>query len=179
MPRPSQSAIAATLLAAVERATTLPGGAWVSLNASAKLLTRRDMRDAVSSLDRLVVVELTEHERIDDYEMVTDALAGFKPGTRLAVDDAGAGYASMRHILTLRPDLIKLDRDWVEAIEGDAARQALVAGLQHFAQSLGAKLVAEGIETEPELDTLRRIGVELGQGYLFARPAPAETFASR
>ncbi len=167
---------AATLVAAAETSTTLPDGPWVSLNASAKLLSRDEIHDAVSSLDRLVVVELTEHERIDDYERVTTALAGFKPGTQLAVDDAGAGYASLRHILTLRPDLIKLDRDWVEAIEGDAARQALVAGLQHFAQSLGAKLVAEGIETEPELSTLRRIGVELGQGYLFARPAPADTF---
>ena len=107
---------------------------------------------------------------------MTRALKLLKPGTRLAVDDAGAGYASLRHILTLRPDFIKLDRDWVEAIDGDAARQALVAGLLHFARSLGARLVAEGIETEAELTTLQAIGVELGQGYLFARPAPATTF---
>jgi EAL domain-containing protein (putative c-di-GMP-specific phosphodiesterase class I)/FixJ family two-component response regulator len=167
---------AVTLLAAAEAAAALPAGAWLSLNASARLLSRREVHEAIAEVGRPVVVELTEHERIDDYEAVNRALKLLKPGTRLAVDDAGAGYASLRHILTLRPDFIKLDRDWVEAIEGDPARQALVAGLLHFARSLGARLVAEGIETEAELTTLRGIGVELGQGYLFARPAPATTF---
>ena len=153
-----------------------PREAWLSLNASARLLVQPDIQETISHIERHVVVELTEHERIDDYEKVTAALRLLRPGTRLAVDDAGAGYASLRHILTLRPDFIKLDRDWVEAIDGDAARQALVAGLQHFAVSLGAHLLAEGIETDAELATLRDIGVELGQGYLFARPAPASTF---
>jgi EAL domain-containing protein (putative c-di-GMP-specific phosphodiesterase class I)/DNA-binding NarL/FixJ family response regulator len=168
---------ATTLLAAAEASAPLPSGTWLSLNASARLLARPELQDAVSRIDRLVVIELTEHERIDDYGTVARALAVLKPGTLLAVDDAGAGYASLRHILTLRPNLIKLDRDWIEAIEADAARQSLIAGLQHFATTLGAKLVAEGIETEAELETLRRIGVELGQGYLLARPGPASTFS--
>ena len=167
---------AATLRIAAEHAVALPAGTWLSLNASARLLVQPDIQETVSQIDRPVVVELTEHERIDDYEKVTSALRLLRPGTRLAVDDAGAGYASLRHILMLRPDFIKLDRDWVEAIDGDAARQALVAGLQHFAVSLGAQLVAEGIETDAELATLRAIGVELGQGYLFAHPAPISAF---
>ncbi|HZP27723.1 MAG TPA: EAL domain-containing response regulator [Acidimicrobiia bacterium] len=167
---------AATFFAAAEAASVLPDGTWLSLNASARLLARNEVHEAIADLGRPVVVELTEHERIDDYEAVAKALKLLKSGTRLAVDDAGAGYASLRHILTLRPDFIKLDRDWVEAIDADAARQALVAGLQHFARSLGARLVAEGIETEAELDALRHLGVELGQGYLFAYPAPATTF---
>jgi EAL domain-containing protein (putative c-di-GMP-specific phosphodiesterase class I) len=169
---------AVALFAAADAAAGLPDGTWLSLNASAKLLARSDIHDAIADISRPVVVELTEHERIDDYEGVASALKLLKSGTRLAVDDAGAGYASLRHILTLRPDFIKLDRDWVEAIDGDAARQALVAGLHHFARSLGARLVAEGIETDAELSTLRGIGVELGQGYLFARPAPASTFTT-
>jgi EAL domain-containing protein (putative c-di-GMP-specific phosphodiesterase class I) len=168
-----------TLIAAAEAALELPDGAWLSLNASARLITRPEVHEAIADVGRPVVIELTEHERIDDYDAVTRSLKLLKPGTRLAVDDAGAGYASLRHILTLRPDFIKLDRDWVEAIDGDPARQALVAGLLHFARSLGARLVAEGIETEAELATLRAIGVELGQGYLFARPAPATTFTPR
>jgi EAL domain-containing protein (putative c-di-GMP-specific phosphodiesterase class I)/FixJ family two-component response regulator len=168
---------AVTFVAAVEAARALPAEAWLSLNASARLLVLPEIRQAVARIGRRIVVEVTEHERVDDYEQVTTALARFEPGTQLAVDDAGAGYASLRHILMLHPDLIKLDREWVEAIEDDAARQALVAGLRHFAASLDAQLVAEGIETEHELATLRNIGVELGQGYLFARPAPASTFS--
>ena len=165
-----------TFVAAVEQARALPEDAWLSVNASARLLALPEIQRAAAQIGRRIVVEVTEHERVDDYEQVTAALKEFEPGTQLAVDDAGAGYASLRHILMLHPDLIKLDREWVEAIESDAARQALVAGLRHFAASIGAQLVAEGIETESELATLRAIGVELGQGYLFARPAPASTF---
>ncbi len=166
-----------TLLEAIRVADRLPPGHFLSLNASAWLLTRPDVQAAILGIDRPVVLELTEHERIDDYGAVRAALQEMKPGTRLAVDDAGAGYASLRHILTLRPDFIKLDRDWVEAVDGDAARQALISGLHQFGQSLDAQLVAEGIETEDEAAALVDIGVELAQGYLFARPAPASTFS--
>jgi EAL domain-containing protein (putative c-di-GMP-specific phosphodiesterase class I) len=90
-----------------------------------------------------------------------------------AVYDAGAGYASLRHIIELRPRYVKLDRGLVTGINADPIRQALVAGMLHFASSIGVEIIAEGVETEAERLTLQELGVALGQGYLFARPAPA------
>lgn len=94
------------------------------------------------------------------------------PGTIGAVDDAGSGYASLRHILRLKPDIIKLDIDLTRAIDLDPARRALAAALVTFADKIGAIIVAEGIETASELDTLRELGVTYGQGYHLARPGP-------
>ena len=92
---------------------------------------------------------------------------------RLAVDDAGAGYAGLRHILELRPQFVKLDISLVRTIDTDPARQAMVAGMSHFAANSDCELIAEGIETEGESATLVRLGVSLGQGYLFGKPGPA------
>jgi EAL domain-containing protein (putative c-di-GMP-specific phosphodiesterase class I) len=88
---------------------------------------------------------------------------------RVAVDDAGAGFASLRHILELQPDIIKLDIALVRDIDVDPARQALAAGLRHFAALTGTTLVAEGVETMAEANAVRSLGVELAQGYLFSR----------
>jgi EAL domain-containing protein (putative c-di-GMP-specific phosphodiesterase class I) len=92
----------------------------------------------------------------------------------MAVDDAGAGFSSFRHILELRPAFVKLDRSLVAGIDADPVRQALIAGMCHFATSAGCRLVAEGIETEAELATLIELEVPLGQGYLLGYPAPAD-----
>ena len=126
---------------------------------------------------RAVVLEITEHEPVADYGPVREALARLRPAVRLAVDDAGAGYASLRHVLALRPDVIKLDMCWVRGIDTDSPRRTLVAGLGRVAEEMGSVLLAEGVETRGERDTLRRLGVELGQGYLFGRPAPAAALA--
>jgi EAL domain-containing protein (putative c-di-GMP-specific phosphodiesterase class I) len=91
----------------------------------------------------------------------------------LSVDDAGSGYACLTHVLALRPAFVKLDRGWVQDIEADPVRQALVAGLQHFAQRAGCRLIAEGIETTAQLETLRGLDVEFGQGFLLGPPQPA------
>ena len=88
----------------------------------------------------------------------------------MAVDDAGAGYASLRHILELRPDYAKLDISLVRRIDGDDVRQALAAGLQYFASKVGCRLIAEGVETDEEAAVLQRLGIEFAQGYLFGRP---------
>jgi EAL domain-containing protein (putative c-di-GMP-specific phosphodiesterase class I) len=90
----------------------------------------------------------------------------------LAVDDVGAGYASLRHILELHPDFVKLDRSLIAGVEVDEARQAMIVGLSHFARTTGCRLIAEGIETEAERKTLRALDIALGQGYLLGRPAP-------
>ena len=88
----------------------------------------------------------------------------------LAVDDAGAGYASLRHILELRPTYAKLDISLVRGIDGDDLRQALAAGVQYFASRIGCRLIAEGVESNEEAEVLQRLGIEYAQGYLFGRP---------
>ena len=109
-----------------------------------------------------------------DYAAFREAVQTLGPKVRLAVDDAGAGFASLRHILELRPAFVKLDRWLVSRIEGDEARQAMIVGLIHFARATGCRLIAEGIETENELAMLRSLGIGLGQGYLLGRPCPPD-----
>jgi EAL domain-containing protein (putative c-di-GMP-specific phosphodiesterase class I) len=95
------------------------------------------------------------------------------------VDDAGAGYASLRHVVDLHPHFLKLDRSWITGIHRDPAGQAVVSGLLGFANSTGAALIAEGIESPEDLQTLRDLGVGYGQGFLFGIPLPAsETTAA-
>ncbi len=122
--------------------------------------------------ERPILLEVTEHEEIGDYAAFRGAVAALGPGVHLAVDDAGAGFASMRHILELRPSLVKVDRSLIAGIDRDSARQALLVGFQHLTRSIGCELLAEGIETEGELESLRSAGLTLGQGYLLGRPAP-------
>ena len=102
---------------------------------------------------------------------LAEAVRRIRPSVRLAVDDAGAGYASLRHVLMLRPDFVKLDQEWIRGVEGDAARQALIGALVLFARRTGSVLIAEGVETAAELETLDSLGVELGQGYFLGRPS--------
>jgi EAL domain-containing protein (putative c-di-GMP-specific phosphodiesterase class I) len=93
----------------------------------------------------------------------------------LAVDDAGAGFSSLRHIVELAPAMVKLDRSLVAGIAEDGAREAVVTGMVRFAESAGHVLLAEGVETRAELAALRRLGVQLGQGYLLGRPVPVRS----
>jgi EAL domain-containing protein (putative c-di-GMP-specific phosphodiesterase class I)/CheY-like chemotaxis protein len=160
----------ATLGAAVEAARALPAGAFLGLNVSPDMVLSGELSPLLSNADRKIVLEITEHTPIDDYPSLRSALAQIRPPARVAVDDAGSGYASLRHILALRPAFVKLDMTWVRGIEADPARQALVAGLVHFASEVGCQLIGEGIETESERRTLLRLGVPLGQGYLLGRP---------
>ncbi len=155
-------------------AAALPPAAWLSVNVSGGTLLSADLPGLFNGLDRAVVLELTENERVVDYEEVRACLSVL-PDATLAVDDAGAGYASLRHIFELRPGLIKLDRSWVSGLDDDPGRQALIGGLTGFARVVDAQIVAEGIERPEELLVLRELGVGLGQGYLMDRPAPAST----
>ncbi len=122
------------------------------------------------------MLELTEHDEIEDYRALAAALAPLRErGVRVAVDDTGAGFASMRHVLALMPDLIKLDISLVRGIDTDVSRQALAAALTAFADSTGAEVVAEGIERQAELDVVRSLNVTYGQGYLLGVPAARPT----
>lgn len=145
---------------------------YVALNCSAATITSGALGRALADRDlRRVVVEITEHEQVDDYDTLRAALAPLRArGMRVAVDDAGAGFSTMRHVLALVPDLIKLDISLVSGIDGDPARYALAAALTGFARGTGAEIVAEGVETSAELGCLRALGVSYGQGYLFGAP---------
>jgi EAL domain-containing protein (putative c-di-GMP-specific phosphodiesterase class I) len=166
---PLEMAAARTALAALER----PGhSGYLSLNLSAEAIVSDGFPAlmAVADPSRLVV-EITEHAVVEDYDVLSHALRRYRDaGLRLAVDDAGAGYASLRHILKLRPDFIKIDLSLVRDIHKDPARQALVDSLASFARTLDAVLVAEGVEQQGELDMLVRLGVRQMQGYLLCPP---------
>jgi EAL domain-containing protein (putative c-di-GMP-specific phosphodiesterase class I) len=118
-----------------------------------------------------VVVEITEHELVADGERLHATLQELRSrGARVAVDDAGAGYAGLRQLMTLRPDLIKLDRGLVEDVAADEAKQALVECFVRFAERTDARVCAEGVESLEDLVVLARLGVSYGQGYVIARP---------
>lgn len=162
----------ACLRAAQRDAIAIPAGAWLSLNVSPALAAAMVPLIAVLEHgERDIVLEITEHAPIADYAGLTAALGGIRRHIRIAVDDAGAGYAGLKHILEIRPDIVKLDIALVRGVDGDPVRRALIAGMGAFARESGCGLLAEGIETPEELATLRALGVPLGQGFLLGRPA--------
>lgn len=152
----------------------LPAGLYLGVNSSPELVLHGTLAALLQGqpLSHLVV-EVTEHALIDDYPAFDAALKPLRAqGLCLAIDDAGAGYASMRHIVSLRPDIIKLDMSLVRHIDQDGSRRALAKALITFANEVGSHLVAEGIETEAELEVLLQLGVHSGQGFLLQPPVP-------
>ncbi len=163
----------ATMRAALSALERLPEELYLSLNASPKtLLSAGFRRLLVENADPArIVIEVTEHAPVDDYDLLNVAFDRVRElGVRLAVDDAGAGFASLRHILRLAPDFIKLDRTLVDGIESNRSQQALAAGLISFAPRIDATIIAEGIEQVAELDMLTSLGVSYGQGFFLGRP---------
>jgi EAL domain-containing protein (putative c-di-GMP-specific phosphodiesterase class I) len=162
----------ASIRLAVASIPLLPEQVYLSINASPELIVLWADRALPAGVPyHRLVLEITEHVPIDDYEELLSALRPLRErGVRIAIDDAGAGYSSFRHILLIKPDVIKLDISITRGIDQDPARRALASALISFAAEIDASLVAEGVETVAELNTLRGLGVTLGQGYLFARP---------
>ncbi len=147
---------------------------FLAINVSPSLVAHPLIMRAIKALPlRQIVLELTEDEAVSDYATVRRDLAPYRrAGARVAIDDAGAGYASFRHITELEPDFIKLDAKLIDRLTDDDTRQALVRALATFAGEIGAVLVAEGIERPEDLALLGRLGRRiLGQGYAIARPA--------
>lgn len=163
-------------LAAVRNALTiLPAlRGFLGINVSPRTLVSPAFGRLVTKLPlKSIVIEVTEHEAVDDYDALNDVLRPWRErGMRIAVDDAGAGFASMRHVLTLVPDFIKLDISLVRGIDTDPAKRALAGALAAFAQKIGSSVIAEGIETAAELSVLRGLKVEFGQGYHLSLPGP-------
>ncbi len=148
----------------------LPEHVWLSVNFSPSSIVDGAAAEVVRGATRQIILEITEHNAIEHYPSVRRAIS--ECGSVLvAVDDAGSGFASLRHILELEPDIIKLDIALVRDIDTDPARQALAAGMRHFAALTGTTLIAEGVETEAEAKAIRQLGVELAQGFLFADDA--------
>ena len=159
---------------ALEGLDRIPDELYVSVNLSPETILDGRIIELLERypLER-VVVEVTEHSSVEDYDEVERLIHPLREqGLRLAVDDAGAGFASFRHILRLKPDIIKLDSSLVQQIDKDNGIRALAAALIRFADEVGAKVVAEGVETESELAVLRKLNVNKVQGYLLGRPSP-------
>ena len=159
---------------AVAHFEMLSAPCFMALNVSPATATSDELDDLLTHVpcDR-VVLEITEHSQIDDYIPLVRALDELRGrGVRIAVDDAGVGYAGLQHILRLKPDIIKLDLELTHGVHHDPARRALALSMVRFAADIGAQLVAEGIETKEDLDVLRDLGIRWGQGYHLARPAP-------
>lgn len=152
---------------------------YVACNASAQSILHGDIVGllARAPLSR-TVLEITEHDVVTDYSALRDAIAPLRRrGMRLAIDDAGAGYASFRHILKLQPDIIKLDMSLTHNIDSDKGRRSLACSLVTFAREVNCKLIAEGVETEDELQALTQLGVETAQGFHLYRPKSAKALS--
>lgn len=159
---------------AISALAALPEHTYLALNCSPQLVYSGRLNPLLENLPaRRLVLEITEHAAVADYKRLEQALAPLRQrGVRLSIDDTGAGYASMRHILELSPDVIKLDMSITQGIDHDFKRRALASSLIAFARETGSSVVAEGVETEQELETLRALGVHKVQGYLLGRPQP-------
>lgn len=162
------------LRVALSHLDRLPPSAYLAVNVSPDVVASGRLADAVAAVDSTrVVLEMTEHAAVQDYDKLAEALRPLRSaGASVSVDDTGAGFASLRHILLLDPDYIKLDGSITRNIDKDPARHALARGLVSFATDINAHMVGEGVETESELDALRRLGIASAQGYLLGRPGP-------
>jgi len=162
----------AAIRSALAASAALPDSVYVAINAAAETILSSDLETALAAFDgRRIVLELTEHAAVSDYDGLIAAIASYRArGVRLAIDDAGAGYSGLQHIVRLKPDIIKLDMALTRNVDTDPARRALAAALIHFARETDCQILAEGIETDEERTTLKLLGVAKGQGYYLGRP---------
>lgn len=162
-----------TVARALRALPSIAPGVYLAVNCSHRAAVSSELAELLRPHAARLVLEITEHEAVEDYD---DLVAGLAPlralGARVAIDDAGAGFASLRHTLRIAPDIVKLDLSLTRDIDTDRAKRALAVALVSFAQEMGSSLVAEGIETPGELETLRGLGVGYGQGFYLAEPGP-------
>jgi EAL domain-containing protein (putative c-di-GMP-specific phosphodiesterase class I)/CheY-like chemotaxis protein len=164
-----------TMHEALDALPRIPDGTFLSVNCSQGLAASPEVAERLDGVEHRVVLEITEHEAIEDYGALAERLAPLRErGLRVAVDDVGAGYASLRHALQLAPDMVKMDMSLTRDVDRDPGRRALAAALISFADETDMTIVAEGIETAGELEALRALGVRFGQGFHLARPAPLD-----
>jgi EAL domain-containing protein (putative c-di-GMP-specific phosphodiesterase class I) len=162
---------------ALKALRSLPEDVYLSINASPATILSGELSRVLDPYPlQRVVLEVTEHCLIEDYAQIGAGLAPLRSrGMKIAVDDAGAGYASFRHILRLAPDMIKLDMALTRAVDTDLSRRALVSAMVLFASETRSQVVAEGVETQAEWDTLHALGIQRGQGFFLGRPVDIES----
>lgn len=162
----------AAIRSALQRLDEFPPEVALALNVSPTTALDRRFSELLLDVADRVVIEITEHAQVDDYEELQRALAPLRQrGAQVAIDDVGAGFANLRHILRLAPDIVKLDLSLTQEIARDPAREALASSLVGFAEGVGASIVAEGISSDEDLALLRALGVAYGQGFYLARPS--------
>ena len=169
----------ATATQALRHLDAIPAGVYLSVNISPETLREPRLTELVRSIPaERVVVELTERSPIVDYEETNAHLAELRAlGCRLAIDDVGKGFSGLAHVVELSPDLLKFDRSLVSSVDTDEHKSILIARLSSYADQVEMQVVAEGIETAGELETLRGLGVGAGQGFLLGRPGPIPSIA--
>lgn len=162
----------AAIRLALSALPSFPSDVYLAVNVSPGTVLTDEFAAAMADQPAgRIVLEITEHAHVADYEVLLAALQPLRDrGMRLAVDDMGAGYSSLQHIVRLRPNLIKLDMDLTRDIDSDPARQALTAALATFARKTGSGVIAECVETAAQMDTLLSLGVYKAQGYFLGRP---------
>ena len=150
----------------------LPASLSLSINASPETVLSGRLLDLIPpAYAPRTIVEITEHALVSNYVDLHTHLAPLKQrGVQVAVDDAGAGYSGLQHIVQLGPDIIKMDMSLTRSVDTDLARRALARAMVFYAREVGARVVAEGIETASELSTLEALGTDRGQGYLLGKP---------
>jgi EAL domain-containing protein (putative c-di-GMP-specific phosphodiesterase class I) len=149
---------------------------YLGINSSPQMITEGRMLEIIEGFPaEKIILEITEHDYVENYDDFSCGLAPLRRrGVKIAIDDAGAGYSSMSHILNIRPDFIKLDISLTRSINTDRWRRALARALIEFGQDTDCKIIAEGVETEGEMSILRELGVHAAQGWLLGRPVPIE-----
>jgi diguanylate cyclase (GGDEF)-like protein len=162
--------------AAIEAALETPGrppGTHIAVNVSPSALSTDAVKKALPDDLSEVIIELTEHEVYVGDSLLANSLAQLRErGARIAIDDAGAGYAGLKQVMWVRPDIVKLDLELTRSIHADPVRMALVESLVRFARRVGATVCAEGIESHDDIEVLANLDVPCGQGYAIGRPAP-------
>lgn len=161
----------AAVSSALRHVDRLPDDVYLSLNVSPRTAVSGEFAALLQGGTERVVIEVTEHAAIVDYPLFNSSVARLRfRGMRYAVDDAGAGFSSFSHILSTKPDIVKLDISLIRDVDRDLGRRALLHGLIYFIEQINATVVAEGVETMEEAEALKRLGVHCAQGYYFGRP---------
>ncbi len=167
---------------ALAGAGALPQGSLLFLNVEPESIFDPHFRSdrTLRLLDRArltpdrIVLEVTEHSAVRDFTAFRQTLSYFRSqGFRLAIDDMGSAYAGLQSVAEIQPDFLKVDISLVRDLHSQPLKRELIATMQRFSASVGIKLIAEGIEKPEELSALVEIGVPMGQGFLFAHPAPS------
>jgi len=162
----------AAIRSALAQLSSLPPDAFIALNVSTLTAGSPELREALGGVDgSRVVLEITENAAAEGYGEITEAVDMLRTsGVRIALDDTGSGEVSFSNLLDVHADIIKIDIDVIRGITSDPLKEAMATALKSLADRSGAMSLAEGIETEEELDRLRKLDVHAGQGYLFGRP---------